>query len=134
MKGEDAEMEPLWAFTKIDFLLCSFPLFSFRSYADSLLFPSSLFFFFVLQGGPERYADRGLIPRALSMLFNEARTRTDVQFKLYISYLELYNETGYDLLDPSHEAKALEDLPKVSMLEDEYGTYVQTHSPIPFLM
>ena len=57
------------------------------------------------------------------MLFNEVRTRTDVQFKLYISYLELYNETGYDLLDPSHETKALEDLPKVSMLEDEHGTY-----------
>ena len=56
------------------------------------------------------------------MLFNEVRTRTDVQFKLYISYLELYNETGYDLLDPSHETKALEDLPKVSMLEDEHGT------------
>jgi hypothetical protein len=55
------------------------------------------------------------------MLFNESRTRTDVQFKLYISYLELYNETGYDLLDPSHETKALEDLPKVSMLEDEHG-------------
>ena len=55
------------------------------------------------------------------MLFNEVRTRTDVQFKLYISYLELYNETGYDLLDRSHETKALEDLPKVSMLEDEHG-------------
>jgi hypothetical protein len=58
------------------------------------------------------------------MLFNESRTRTDVQFKLYISYLELYNETGYDLLDPSHETKALEDLPKVSMLEDEHGECV----------
>ena len=55
------------------------------------------------------------------MLFNEVRTRTDVQYKLYISYLELYNEAGYDLLDPSHETKALENLPKVSMLEDEHG-------------
>ena len=55
------------------------------------------------------------------MLFNEVRTRTDVQYKLYISYLELYNEAGYDLLDLSHETKALENLPKVSMLEDEHG-------------
>lgn len=57
------------------------------------------------------------------MLFNEFRTRTDVQFKAYISYLELYNEQGYDLLDPSHETKSIEDLPRVSMLEDEHGNF-----------
>lgn len=78
---------------------------------------------FTLTGGPEKYSDRGIIPRAISMLYNEARTRTDVQFKAYISYLELYNEQGYDLLDPSHESKALEDLPKVVMLEDEHGNF-----------
>ena len=79
---------------------------------------------FTLTGGPERYADRGIIPRSISMLFNEVRSRTDIQLKIYISYLELYNETGYDLLDPSHETKALEDLPKVSMLEDMDGNFV----------
>ena len=78
---------------------------------------------FTLTGGPERYADRGIIPRSISMLWNEFRTRTDVQFKAYISYLELYNEQGYDLLDPSHETKSLEDLPKVQMLEDEHGHF-----------
>lgn len=26
---------------------------------------------------------------------------------------EIYNETGYDLLDPGREVRALEDLPKV---------------------
>lgn len=57
------------------------------------------------------------------MLFNQVRTRTDMQFKLYISYLEIYNNSGYDLLDPSHETKALEDLPKVRMLEDEHGNF-----------
>lgn len=39
--------------------------------------------------------------------------RTDTQFTAYISYLELYNEQGYDLLDPSHETKSLEELPYV---------------------
>jgi len=78
---------------------------------------------FTLTGGPERYADRGIIPRSISMLWNEFRSRTDVQFKAYISYLELYNEQGYDLLDPSHETKSLEDLPKVQMLEDEHGHF-----------
>jgi kinesin family protein 6/9 len=55
------------------------------------------------------------------MLFTEARNRTDVQFKFYVSYLEIYNEHGYDLLDKSPEGKALENLPKVKLLEDEHG-------------
>ncbi len=33
---------------------------------------------------------------------------------MYISYLEIYNEAGYDLLDPSQDTKALEELPYVS--------------------
>jgi kinesin family protein 6/9 len=36
-----------------------------------------------------------------------------MQFTIRISYLEIYNESGYDLLDPNHETKKLEDLPKV---------------------
>lgn len=67
--------------------------------------------------------DRGIIPRSISMIFNEFRTKPGIEFKAYISYLELYNEQGYDLLDQSHETKALEDLPKVTMLEDEHGNF-----------
>ena len=78
---------------------------------------------FTLTGGPERYADRGIIPRSISMLYNEFRNRTDVQFKAYISYLEIYNEQGYDLLDQSHETKSHDDLPKVALLEDEHGNF-----------
>ena len=78
---------------------------------------------FTITGGIERYVDRGIIPRAISMIFNEYRTKTGVEFKAYISYLELYNEQGYDLLDDSTETKALEDLPKVVMLEDEHGNF-----------
>jgi kinesin family member 6/9 len=78
---------------------------------------------FTITGGVEKYNDRGIIPRSISMIFNEKRTRTDVEMKIYISYLEIYNDQGYDLLDPSHEVTALEDLPKVSMLEDEHGNF-----------
>lgn len=78
---------------------------------------------FTLTGGPERYADRGLIPRSISLLFNSFRKRTDVQLRAFISYLEIYQGDGYDLLDPSHETKALEDLPKVRMLEDDHGSF-----------
>jgi kinesin family protein 6/9 len=76
---------------------------------------------FTITGGAEKYIDRGIIPRTLSWLFNEFKQRSDAQFNMHISYLEIYNETGYDLLDPNHETKALEDLPKVTMMEDEDG-------------
>lgn len=78
---------------------------------------------FTLTGGPEKYEDRGIIPRALSMIFNEIRTKTDVQFKTYISYLEIYNNSGFDLLDKDHGSKSLEAPPKVRMYEDEYGNF-----------
>lgn len=47
---------------------------------------------FTLTGGPEKYSDRGIIPRSLSMLFAEFRKRTDAQYKMFISYLEIYND------------------------------------------
>ncbi len=66
-----------------------------------------------MSGGTERYADRGLIPRTLAAIFAEAQKRATHSYSVTISYLELYNEEGYDLLDPTREVKRLEDLPKV---------------------
>ncbi|EKX48915.1 hypothetical protein GUITHDRAFT_157489 [Guillardia theta CCMP2712] len=78
---------------------------------------------FTMTGGPEKYADRGIIPRTLSHIYNELRRRSDFSYQIHVSYLEIYNNNGYDLLDPSLEeqAKQLEDLPKVSLQEDEDG-------------
>jgi kinesin family protein 6/9 len=33
--------------------------------------------------------------------------------QVHVSYLEIYNETCFDLLDPDREIKAMEDLPQV---------------------
>lgn len=76
---------------------------------------------FTITGGAERYVDRGLIPRAISLMYSEMSRRSDYSFAVHISYLEIYNDMGYDLLNPEHETKSLEDLPRVSMLEDEDG-------------
>ncbi|KAK3093383.1 hypothetical protein FSP39_014832 [Pinctada imbricata] len=73
---------------------------------------------FTITGGAERYVDRGIIPRTLSYLFEQFEKDGDRTYTLHISYLEIYNENGYDLLDPKHEAAKLEDLPKVSLMED----------------
>ncbi|KAI8924527.1 P-loop containing nucleoside triphosphate hydrolase protein [Entophlyctis helioformis] len=73
---------------------------------------------FTITGGAERYADRGLIPRTLQFVFKEAQRNPSIQYTFHISYLEIYNEVGYDLLDNSRDAKKLEDLPKVTLQED----------------
>ncbi len=68
---------------------------------------------FSITGGAERYADRGIIPRALSRVFAEVKADPKVQFVIRVSYMEIYNEVAYDLLDQAQETKALEDLPCV---------------------
>ncbi|KAM4042914.1 kinesin-like protein KIF6 isoform 1-T1 [Anomaloglossus baeobatrachus] len=66
---------------------------------------------FTITGGAERYSDRGIIPRTLSYIFEELQKDGAKVYTVHISYLEIYNECGYDLLDPKHEASKLEDLP-----------------------
>ncbi|XP_033000479.1 kinesin-like protein KIF6 [Lacerta agilis] len=73
---------------------------------------------FTITGGAERYSDRGIIPRTLSYIFHQLQKDSSKVYTTHISYLEIYNECGYDLLDPRHEASRLEDLPKVTIMED----------------
>uniref|UniRef100_G1RL35 Kinesin motor domain-containing protein n=1 Tax=Nomascus leucogenys TaxID=61853 RepID=G1RL35_NOMLE len=73
---------------------------------------------FTITGGAERYSDRGIIPRTLSYIFEQLQKDSSRMYTTHISYLEIYNECGYDLLDPRHEASSLDDLPKVTILED----------------
>eukprot|EP00963_Diacronema_lutheri_P007211 scaffold631_cov318-Pavlova_lutheri.AAC.1 len=76
---------------------------------------------FTITGGPERYEDRGIIPRAVSMVFKEIQEHADTRYDVRVSYLEIYNEAGFDLLDPTREVRSLQDLPRVSLLEGEDG-------------
>ena len=79
---------------------------------------------FTITGGPEKYEDRGLIPRALSHLFKAIKDDAQSSYSCYISYLEIYNQSGYDLLMQNNNSNAaFEEVPKVSMLEDEYGNF-----------
>jgi kinesin family protein 6/9 len=78
---------------------------------------------YTLTGGDNSYKHRGIIPRAISMLYKEFRSKPTMQYKVYVSYLEIYNEQGYDLLDSSKETKRLEDLQKVRLLEDDQGNF-----------
>ena len=82
---------------------------------------------FTITGGAERYSDRGIIPRTLSYIFSQAAKDTSTKTKVNISYLEIYNESGYDLLDENHASKNLYDLPKVGMYEDKEGHFKMTN-------
>ncbi|XP_068256107.1 kinesin-like protein KIF6 [Nyctibius grandis] len=73
---------------------------------------------FTIAGGAERYSDRGIIPRTISYIFDQLQKDSSKVYTTHVSYLEIYNECGYDLLDPRHEASRLEDLPKVAIMED----------------
>ncbi len=43
--------------------------------------------------------------------------------QVHIAYVEIYNEAGYDLLDPAREGAVVgfADLPRVGALEDDEG-------------
>lgn len=45
---------------------------------------------------------------------------------LSISYIEIYGNNGYDLLDANHSSKKLEDLPKVVPRETENEEIILT--------
>lgn len=85
---------------------------------------------YTITGSADRYVERGLIPRALSLIFSELAKRTDYTYQLHFAYLEIYNEIGYDLLNPHHGTKSLEDLPKVffyvllSVLKGPFGVWI----------
>ncbi|XP_055336411.1 kinesin-like protein KIF6 isoform X2 [Paramacrobiotus metropolitanus] len=67
----------------------------------------------------------GIIPRTVSHIFQSIGSNSEVSNILSISYLEIYNESGYDLLHPlwatAGTTSATADelgLPKIRLLED----------------
>ncbi|XP_039253438.1 kinesin-like protein KIF6 [Styela clava] len=87
---------------------------------------------FTITGGAEKFADRGIIPRSLSYLFEKFEQDKNHIYSTEVSYLEIYNENGYDLLDPRHEAAKLEDLPKVALMEDpDQNIHLKNLSMLP---
>ena len=63
---------------------------------------------FTITGGPERYADRGIIPRAMSAIFAAFRERADAQWTAHISYLEVaWRSTSVGMVDPCESPSAL---------------------------
>ncbi|XP_037342748.2 kinesin-like protein KIF6 isoform X3 [Pungitius pungitius] len=68
------------------------------------------------QEGPSATVIAALFPAPSPTCSNASPS--SMIYTTHISYLEIYNEMGYDLLDSRHEASRLEDLPKVLIMED----------------
>ncbi|CAD8210486.1 unnamed protein product [Paramecium pentaurelia] len=53
---------------------------------------------FTMMGSQIDYKYRGMMPRCISLLFQEIEARYEQQITVGVSYLEIYNEMMYDLL------------------------------------
>jgi len=75
--------------------------------------------------GNDNEEQRGIIPRLLIAFFKrlkeEKRLNTKINYDIYISYIEIYNENAYDLFDKSHYREPLENWKKIIVYEDNYG-------------
>ncbi|ORC85050.1 kinesin [Trypanosoma theileri] len=77
---------------------------------------------FSITGGTESYNDRGIIPRALALIYEEIARRQQQEecvCNITISYLQIYNDKGQDLLNHGRDARKLEELPQVTVHESE---------------
>ena len=62
--------------------------------------------------GGENYNQRGIIPRTIRELFDEAEKNRDREFAFSVSYLEIYKGYGYDLLNEQRkDIKNMKDFP-----------------------
>lgn len=71
---------------------------------------------YTMTGGRRDYKQRGLIPRTIASLLAELRAAPGlVSWRVSISYVEIYNEQVYDLLDITTQPH------EISLYEDAYG-------------
>ena len=68
-----------------------------------------------IEGSGRRFADRGLIPRTLSYIYKALEKRgEEEENSVHVSYMEIYQDVGYDLLNAGMRPGALMvTLPKV---------------------
>ena len=75
--------------------------------------------------GSTQFHTRGIIPRALYAIFDRVKTLQtsgDLRLTIAVSFLEIYNEAGYDLLaNTANLKKPIEQWPRVEVLEDAEG-------------
>ena len=84
---------------------------------------------YTMEGSARRFEDRGLIPRSISYIYDKLKDRENQDISVHISHFEIYNEVGFDLLNPASRLDSLmyAGLPKISIRERGDGQFV-THN------
>ncbi|XP_075779104.1 kinesin-like protein KIF9 isoform X4 [Pelodiscus sinensis] len=84
---------------------------------------------YTMTGATENYKHRGIIPRAIQQVFRAAEKRIDQSITVRISYLEIYNETLFDLLSTMPHSM-LGDT-QMAVVEYPHGVFVKGLSVHP---
>jgi len=71
-----------------------------------------------MTGGHVGFADRGIVPRAISLIYTEAAARPENNITIKLSYVEIYNELMFDLLTDTGVSEQSGDL---AIAEDSHG-------------
>jgi kinesin family protein 6/9 len=80
---------------------------------------------FTMIGDTRNYQHRGIAPRAIAQVYEELENRIEIAYAVRVSYMEIYNDRIYDLLEsfqPSTNSSTAADL---VVVEDARGTSVR---------
>eukprot|EP00946_MAST-07B_sp_MAST-7B-sp1_P001488 g1488.t1 len=66
--------------------------------------------------GGQQYSERGIIPRTIERVF-----RSQNLIRVCVSYVEIYQESCYDLLDHSHSVVPIEEWKRVHVMQNGHG-------------
>ncbi|KAL4171558.1 hypothetical protein KRP22_009650 [Phytophthora ramorum] len=82
---------------------------------------------FTMIGDTRNYQHRGIAPRSIAQLFEEVENRIELQYTVRVSYMEIYNDRIYDLLEGQQggDRGTGGGSGELVVVEDARGTYVR---------
>ncbi|XP_032918754.1 kinesin-like protein KIF9 isoform X2 [Catharus ustulatus] len=78
---------------------------------------------YTMTGAASEYRNRGIIPRAIQQIFKSAAEFLNILVTVRISYLEIYNETLFDLLAPALGRGCKDN--QLTVMDGPQGVYVK---------
>ena len=79
---------------------------------------------FTMMGDTANYEHRGVAPRAMTQLFGEINSRIEFEYRVSVTYMEIYNERIFDLLTDLSNPDTATDY-TVAEEKDGRGTFVR---------
>lgn len=80
---------------------------------------------FTMIGDTRNYQHRGIAPRAIAQVYEEVDNRIEISYTIHVSYMEIYNDRIYDLLEHFGDADPSASKGEYVVVEDARGTYVR---------